>query len=173
MINLKQKKKSFIIAIFIYLIGIIAIFIQTKSEYNRIMKQREKYYIIMDANNKDILKIDKKYFFPTDIEKIKLKQKDNEKVYTIEDKKLIEDIMKEVDFGKFIYNQTSVDINEDIKVEIFNLSNLLSISLSKDDKNAILNYENKKFSVTVNDNFYNFIYELFNKISGEEKVDDN
>ena len=134
-------------------------------ENNRIKKQRDGYYIIMDKNQKDVLKIDKKYFNLEKIEKIRFSKKDEQRVYTVEDKKLIEDIMDKINFGKFVYDEDISEIEQDITVTIFNSSNLLTITLSKDDKNAVLDYNDKKFLVTVDEEFYDFIYDLYDKIS--------
>ena len=99
------------------------------------------------------------------IEKIRFSKKDEQRVYTVEDKKLIEDIMDKINFGKFVYDEDISEIEQDITVTIFNSSNLLTITLSKDDKNAILDYNDKKFLVTVDEEFYDFIYDLYDKIS--------
>lgn len=165
MLNLKKKRNAIFIAIFIYILGISIIFFQTMIENNRIKKQRDGYYIIMDKNQKDVLKIDKKYFNLEKIEKIRFSKKNEQRVYTVEDKKLIEDIMDKINFGKFVYDEDISEIEQDITVTIFNSSNLLTITLSKDDKNAVLDYNDKKFLVTVDEEFYDFIYDLYDKIS--------
>lgn len=171
--NLKKKRNAILVSILIYIVGLSLIFIQQKIEFYNIQKQREGYYILVDKNKKDILKIDKKYFLPKEIKKIKFLKKGDEKFYTIEDINLIEDLISKIDIGKFIYDKDILEIQEDITIEIVNLSNSLSISLSKDDKNAVLTYGDDKFFVTVDEEFYNFIYDLFDKILGEKEYNDN
>lgn len=173
MLNLKKKKNAILVSVAIYILGLSLIFIQVRLYDYKIQKEREGYYIVVDKDKKDILKIDKKYFLPKEIKKIKFSKKDDEKFYTVEDRNLIEDLISKINIGNFIYDKDILEINEDITIEIVNLSNSLVISLSKDEKNAALTYGNDKFFVTVDDEFYDFIYDFFNKILGEEKVNDD
>lgn len=166
MLNRINKKIGIIIVCFIYIIGIGFIFIQSSMEWNRIAKEREKFYIVMDSNKKDILKIEKKYLLSSEISKIYFTKTGDDKLYTVEDKALIEDIMSKTDFGKFVFDDSSMMSSVDISMEILNSGNTINISLSTEDKLALLKYNNSTFSVVVNDDFYNFIYNLFAKIKG-------
>lgn len=160
----KNFKKLIILISLIEIFGLCIIFLQTKIEINRILRDRENYYIVVDTNNKDVLKIDRKYLSSNELNRIKITKSGNDKKYIIEDKRLIDDIIAKIDFKNFISNPNLNMISEDLKISFEGNNNIFSISLSQEDKIAFLKYNDSSFLVTVSDEFYNFIYDLFSKI---------
>ena len=58
----KNIKFAIILTSIIEIFGLGIIFYQSSVEAGRIQKERDKYYIVVDVNKKDVLKIEKKYF---------------------------------------------------------------------------------------------------------------
>lgn len=161
----KNIKFAIILTSIIEIFGLGIIFYQSSVEAGRIQKERDKYYIVVDVNKKDVLKIEKKYLSSQELNKIKIIKAGNEKKYIIEDKKLIDDIISKVEFGKFVSNPSLNMGTEDLNIAFESNNNNVSISLSAEDRTAILKYNDSAFLVTVTEDFYNFIYELYSKIS--------
>lgn len=161
---MKNKKIGILIAILIYILGISIIFVQSKIEADKITKEREKFYIVMDTNKKDVLKIEKKYFNSSSINKMKIIKTGDDKIYSIEDKKLMEDIMDKMDFLKFVSDSSLNMSTEDITFEIVTESNVLSITMSQENKVATLKYNDSTLLVTVTDEFYDMIYSIYDKV---------
>lgn len=161
---MKSKKIGILISILIYILGIGIIFVQSKIEANKITKEREKFYIIMDTNKKDVLKIEKKHFDSLSINKMKIIKTGDDKIYSIEDKKLMEDIMAKMNFLEFVSDSSLNMSKEDITFEIATESNVLSITMSQEDKVATLKYNDSTLLVTVTDEFYDMIYSIYDKV---------
>ncbi|WP_311526024.1 hypothetical protein [uncultured Parvimonas sp.] len=161
----KNIKFAIILTSIIEIFGLGIIFYQSSVEAGRIQKERDKYYIVVDVNKKDVLKIEKKYLSSQELNKIKIIKAGNEKKYIIEDKKLMDDIISKVEFGKFVSNPSLNMGTEDLNIAFESNNNNVSISLSAEDRTAILKYNDSAFLVTVTEDFYNFIYELYSKIS--------
>ncbi|WP_308577365.1 hypothetical protein [uncultured Parvimonas sp.] len=161
----KNIKFAIILTSIIEIFGLGIIFYQSSVEGGRIQKERDKYYIVVDVNKKDVLKIEKKYLSSQELNKIKIIKAGNEKKYIIEDKKLMDDIISKVEFGKFVSNPSLNMGTEDLNIAFESNNNNVSISLSAEDRTAILKYNDSAFLVTVTEDFYNFVYELFSKIS--------
>lgn len=161
----KNIKFAIILTSIIEIFGLGIIFYQSSVEAGRIQKERDKYYIVVDVNKKDVLKIEKKYLSSQELNKIKIIKAGNEKKYIIEDKKLMDDIISKVEFGKFVSNPSLNMGTEDLNIAFESNNNNFSISLSAEDRTAILKYNESAFLVTVTEDFYNFIYDLFSKIS--------
>ena len=53
----KNIKLVFILVLLIEIIGLGLIFYQSSLERAKVRKEREKYYIVTDINNNDVLKI--------------------------------------------------------------------------------------------------------------------
>lgn len=161
----KNIKFAIILTSIIEIFGLGIIFYQSSVEAGRIQKERDKYYIVVDVNKKDVLKIEKKYLSSQELNKIKIIKAGNEKKYIIEDKKLMDDIISKVEFGKFVSNPSLNMGTEDLNIAFESNNNNVSISLSAEDRTAILKYNESAFLVTVTEDFYNFVYDLFSKIS--------
>ncbi|KXB64407.1 hypothetical protein HMPREF3181_01535 [Parvimonas sp. KA00067] len=161
----KNIKFAIILTSIIEIFGLGIIFYQSSVEAGRIQKERDKYYIVVDVNKKDVLKIEKKYLSSQELNKIKIIKAGNEKKYIIEDKKLMDDIISKVEFGKFVSNPSLNMGTEDLNIAFESNNNNVSISLSAEDRTAILKYNESAFLVTVTEDFYSFIYDLFSKIS--------
>ena len=161
----KNIKFAIILTSIIEIFGLGIIFYQSSVEAGRIQKERDKYYIVVDVNKKDVLKIEKKYLSSQELNKIKIIKAGNEKKYIIEDKKLMDDIISKVEFGKFVSNPSLNMGTEDLNIAFESNNNNVSISLSAEDRTPILKYNESAFLVTVTEDFYNFIYDLFSKIS--------
>lgn len=161
----KNIKFAIILTSIIEIFGLGIIFYQSSVEAGRIQKERDKYYIVVDVNKKDVLKIEKKYLSSQELNKIKIIKAENEKKYIIEDKKLMDDIISKVEFGKFVSNPSLNMGTEDLNIAFESNNNNVSISLSAEDRTAILKYNDSAFLVTVTEDFYNFVYELYSKIS--------
>lgn len=161
----KNIKFAIILTSIIEIFGLGIIFYQSSVEAGRIQKERDKYYIVVDVNKKDVLKIEKKYLSSQELNKIKIIKAGNEKKYIIEDKKLMDDIISKVEFGKFVSNPSLNMGTEDLNIAFESNNNNVSISLSAEDRTAILKYNDSAFLVTVTEDFYNFVYELYSKIS--------
>ena len=161
----KNIKFAIILTSIIEIFGLGIIFYQSSVEAGRIQKERDKYYIVVDVNKKDVLKIEKKYLSSQELNKIKIIKAGNEKKYIIEDKKLMDDIISKVEFGKFVSNPSLNMGTEDLNIAFESNNNNVSISLSAEDRTAILKYNESTFLVTVTEDFYNFVYELYSKIS--------
>lgn len=161
----KNIKFAIILTSIIEIFGLGIIFYQSSVEAGRIQKERDKYYIVVDVNKKDVLKIEKKYLSSQELNKIKIIKAGNEKKYIIEDKKLMDDIISKVEFGKFVSNPSLNMGTEDLNIAFESNNNNVSISLSAEDRTGILKYNDSAFLVTVTEDFYNFIYELYSKIS--------
>ena len=161
----KNIKFAIILTSIIEIFGLGIIFYQSSVEAGRIQKERDKYYIVVDVNKKDVLKIEKKYLSSQELNKIKIIKAGNEKKYIIEDKKLMDDIISKVEFGKFVSNPSLNVGTEDLNIAFESNNNNVSISLSAEDRTAILKYNESAFLVTVTEDFYNFVYELYSKIS--------
>ena len=161
----KYIKFAIILTSIIEIFGLGIIFYQSSVEAGRIQKERDKYYIVVDVNKKDVLKIEKKYLSSQELNKIKIIKAGNEKKYIIEDKKLMDDIISKVEFGKFVSNPSLNMGTEDLNIAFESNNNNVSISLSAEDRTAILKYNESAFLVTVTEDFYNFVYELYSKIS--------
>lgn len=161
----KNIKFAIILTSIIEIFGLGIIFYQSSVEAGRIQKERDKYYIVVDVNKKDVLKIEKKYLSSQELNKIKIIKAGNEKKYIIEDKKLMDDIISKVEFGKFVSNPSLNMGTEDLNIAFESNNNNVSLSLSAEDRTAILKYNESAFLVTVTEDFYNFIYDLFSKIS--------
>lgn len=162
----KNIKLVFILVLLIEIIGLGLIFYQSSLERAKVRKEREKYYIVTDINNNDVLKIEKKYLSPQELNKIVITKAGNDKKYIIEDKKLMGDIISKFEFSKFVSNSELTMGTEDITITFENNNNnVFSISLSAEDRTATLKYNEYSFLVTVTDDFYNFVYELYSKIS--------
>ena len=125
----------------------------------------KKRGIITDVNKKDVLKIEKKYLTATEIDNIKFTKSGDEKVYTIEDNRLIEDIIFMLDFSKFVYDDKMTMGEEDINLQILTSINKINLSVSAESKVATLKYNDSTFIVNLTDDFYNFIYDFYSKIS--------
>jgi len=82
-----------------------------------------------------------------------------------EAKKLMDDVISKLDFNKFISNSKLNMGTEDITISFESNNNTLSITLSAEDRAATLKYNDYSFTITVSDEFYNFIYELYSRIS--------
>ena len=107
----------------------------------------------------------KKYLSPQELNKIVITKAGNDKKYIIEDKKLMEDVISKFEFSKFVSNSELTMGTEDITITFESNNNVFSISLSAEDRTATLKYNEYSFLVTVTDDFYNFVYELYSKIS--------
>ncbi|XTI74069.1 hypothetical protein ACP4DD_05185 [Parvimonas sp. G1425] len=77
----------------------------------------------------------------------------------------MDDIISKIEFSKFVSNSELTMEKEDITITFESNNNVFSISLSSEDKTAVLKYNEYSFFVTVSDDFYNFVYELYSKIS--------
>ena len=97
--------------------------------------------------------------------KIVITKAGNDKKYIIEDKKLIGDVISKFEFSKFVSNSELTMGTEDITITFESNNNVFSISLSAEDRAATLKYNEYSFLVTVTYDFYNFVYELYSKIS--------
>ena len=80
----KNIKLVFILVLLIEIIGLGLIFYQSSLERAKVRKEREKYYIVTDINNNDVLKIEKKYLSPQELNKIVITKAGNDKKYIIE-----------------------------------------------------------------------------------------
>ena len=60
----KNIKNIVILVLIIEIVGLGLIFYQSSLERAKVRKEREKYYIVTDINNNDVLKIEKKYLSP-------------------------------------------------------------------------------------------------------------
>lgn len=161
----KNIKSIFIIVLIIEIIGLGLIFYQSSLERANIRKEREKYYIVTDMNKNDVLRIEKKHLSSQELNKIVITKAENDKKYIIEDKKLMDDVISKVEFSKFISNSELTMGKEDITITFESNNNVFSITLSEEDKTATLKYNAYSFFVTVSDDFYNFVYDLYSKIS--------
>ena len=161
----KNIKNIIILVLIIEIVGLGLIFYQSSLERAKVRKEREKYYIVTDINNNDVLKIEKKYLSPQELNKIVITKAGNDKKYIIEDKKLMEDVISKFEFSKFVSNSELTMWTEDITITFESNNNVFSISLSAEDRTATLKYNEYSFLVTVTDDFYNFVYELYSKIS--------
>lgn len=77
----------------------------------------------------------------------------------------MEDVIAKVDFTKFVSNSNLTMGTIDITINFESNNNVFTISLSAEDKTATLKYNEYTFYVTVSDDFYNFVYDLYSKIS--------
>lgn len=161
----KNIKPVYIIVLIIEIIGLGLIFYQSSLERANVRKEREKYYIVTDMNKNDVLKIEKKHLSSQELNKIVITKAENDKKYIVEDKKLMDDIISKIEFSKFVSNSELSMGKEDITITFESNNNVFSISLSSEDKTAVLKYNEYSFFVTVSDDFYNFVYELYSKIS--------
>lgn len=161
----KNIKPVFILVLLIEIIGLGLIFYQSSLERAKFRKEREKYYIVTDMNKNDVLKIEKKHLSSQELNKIVITKAENDKKYIVEDKKLMDDIISKIEFSKFVSNSELTMEKEDITITFESNNNVFSISLSSEDKTAVLKYNEYSFFVTVSDDFYNFVYELYSKIS--------
>lgn len=161
----KNIKPVFILVLLIEIIGLGLIFYQSSLERAKVKKEREKYYIVTDMNKNDVLKIEKKHLSSQELNKIVITKAENDKKYIVEDKKLMDDIISKIEFSKFVSNSELTMEKEDITITFESNTNVFSISLSSEDKTAVLKYNEYSFFVTVSDDFYNFVYELYSKIS--------
>lgn len=161
----KNIKNIIILVLIIEIVGLGLIFYQSSLERAKVRKEREKYYIVTDINNNDVLKIEKKYLSPQELNKIVITKAGNDKKYIIEDKKLIGDVISKFEFSKFVSNSELTMRTEDITITFESNNNVFSISLSAEDRTSTLKYNEYSFLVTVTDDFYNFVYELYSKIS--------
>ncbi|MFT4452202.1 hypothetical protein [Parvimonas sp. G1425] len=161
----KNIKPVFILVLLIEIIGLGLIFYQSSLERAKVKKEREKYYIVTDMNKNDVLKIEKKHLSSQELNKIVITKAENDKKYIVEDKKLMDDIISKIEFSKFVSNSELTMEKEDITITFESNNNVFSISLSSEDKTAVLKYNEYSFFVTVSDDFYNFVYELYSKIS--------
>lgn len=161
----KNIKPVFILVLLIEIIGLGLIFYQSSLERAKVRKEREKYYIVTDMNKNDVLKIEKKHLSSQELNKIVIAKAENDKKYIVEDKKLMDDIISKIEFSKFVSNSELTMEKEDITITFESNNNVFSISLSSEDKTAFLKYNEYSFFVTVSDDFYNFVYELYSKIS--------
>ncbi|EGV08722.1 hypothetical protein HMPREF9127_1374 [Parvimonas sp. oral taxon 393 str. F0440] len=141
------------------------IFYHSSLERAKVRKEREKYYIVTDMNKNDVLKIEKKHLSSQELNKIVITKAENDKKYIVEDKKLMDDIISKIEFSKFVSNSELTMEKEDITITFESNNNVFSISLSSEDKTAVLKYNEYSFFVTISDDFYNFVYELYSKIS--------
>ena len=66
----KNIKNIIILVLIIEIVGLGLIFYQSSLERAKVRKEREKYYIVTDINNNDVLKIEKKYLSPQELNKI-------------------------------------------------------------------------------------------------------
>jgi hypothetical protein len=163
---MKKNIKNVIILVFIIeFVGLGLIFYRSSVERGKIRKEREKYYIVTDINHNDVLKIEKKYLSSQELNKIVITKVENDKKYIIEEKKLMDDVISKLDFNKFISNSKLNMGTEDITISFESNNNTLSITLSAEDRAATLKYNDYSFTITVSDEFYNFIYELYSRIS--------
>jgi len=163
---MKKNIKNVIILVFIIeFVGLGLIFYRSSVERGKIRKEREKYYIVTDINHNDVLKIEKKYLSSQELNKIVITKVENDKKYIIEEKKLMDDVISKLDFNKFISNSKLNMRTEDITISFESNNNTLSITLSAEDRTATLKYNDYSFTITVSDEFYNFIYELYSRIS--------
>ena len=64
----KNIKNIIILVLIIEIVGLGLIFYQSSLERAKVRKEREKYYIVTDINNNDVLKIEKKYQLLTQTE---------------------------------------------------------------------------------------------------------
>ena len=64
----KNIKNIVILVLIIEIVGLGLIFYQSSLERAKVRKEREKYYIVTDINNNDVLKIEKKIFISSRIE---------------------------------------------------------------------------------------------------------
>ncbi|MFT4445296.1 hypothetical protein [Parvimonas sp. G1967] len=161
----KNIKPVFILVLLIEIIGLGLIFYQSSLERAKVRKEREKYYIVTDMNKNDVLKIEKKHLSSQELNKIVITKAENDKKYIVEDKKLMDDIISKIEFSKFVSNSELTMEKEDITITFESNNNVFSISLSSEDKTAVLKYNEYSFFATVSDDFYNFVYELYSKIS--------
>lgn len=161
----KNIKNIIILVLIIEIVGLGLIFYQSSLERAKVRKEREKYYIVTDINNNDVLKIEKKYLSPQELNKIVITKAGNDKKYIIEDKKLMGDVISKFEVSKFVSNSELTMGTEDITITFESNNNVFSISLSAEDRTATLKYNEYSFLVTVTDDFYNFVYELYSKIS--------
>ncbi|MBF1294646.1 MAG: hypothetical protein HXM96_00860 [Parvimonas sp.] len=163
---MKKNIKNIIIIVFIIeIIGLGLITYNSIVERGRIRKERDKYYIVTDINHNDVLKIEKKYLSTQELNKIVITKVENDKKYIIEDKKLMDDVISKLEFNKFVSDSKLTMDNEDITISFENNNNILSITLSSEGRTGSLKYNDASFLITVSDDFYNFIYELYSKIS--------
>ena len=161
----KNIKNIIILVLIIEIVGLGLIFYQSSLERAKVRKEREKYYIVTDMNKNDVLKIEKKHLSSQELNKIVITKAENDKKYIVEDKKLMDDIVSKIEFSKFVSNSELTMEKEDITITFESNNNVFSISLSSEDKTAVLKYNEYSFFVTVSDDFYNFVYELYSKIS--------
>ncbi|WP_455058825.1 hypothetical protein [Parvimonas micra] len=161
----KNIRPIVIIVLVIEFLGLGTIFYQSSVERARLRKEREKYYIVTDANKNDVLKIEKKYLSSQELNKIVITKADSDKKYIIEDKKLMDDVIAKVDFTKFVSNSNLTMGTIDLTINFESNNNVFTISLSAEDKTATLKYNEYTFYVIVSDDFYNFVYDLYSKIS--------
>ena len=77
----KNIKNIIILVLIIEIVGLGLIFYQSSLERAKVRKEREKYYIVTDINNNDVLKIEKKYLSPQELNKIVITKAGNDKKY--------------------------------------------------------------------------------------------
>lgn len=58
----KNIKNIIILVLIIEIVGLGLIFYQSSLERAKVRKEREKYYIVTDINNNDVLKIEKNIY---------------------------------------------------------------------------------------------------------------
>lgn len=58
----KNIKNIVILVLIIEIVGLGLIFYQSSLERAKVRKEREKYYIVTDINNNDVLKIEKNIY---------------------------------------------------------------------------------------------------------------
>ena len=75
----KNIKNIIILVLIIEIVGLGLIFYQSSLERAKVRKEREKYYIVTDINNNDVLKIEKKYLSPQELNKIVITKAGNDK----------------------------------------------------------------------------------------------
>lgn len=163
--NFKINKKvgiSFVILIIIF--GLFMIFFTTKTNNDEILRDRQRYHIIIDSNKNDVLKIEKKIFDISNIKYIKITRSNSETVYRIDDKTLMSDIISNINFEKFLYNQAYTMDTEDWTLEIGLSGKTSKFIFSNSSKIVKFNYNDTDFLLEVDDGFYNFMYELFGKL---------
>lgn len=161
--NLKKKIGLAVSALIIFL-GLGIIFLNVRAEKNDIVLDRSKYNIIVNSNNKDILKIEKNLFDSTNINYIKIYRNGSEKIYRIEDKDLIKDIISYVDFNNFKHKDNFTMEKEDLVMEISVKDKIVSFTFSDLSQVIKFKYNESEFLLEIDENLYNFIYELFNKM---------
>ena len=79
----KNIKNIIILVLIIEIVGLGLIFYQSSLERAKVRKEREKYYIVTDMNNNDVLKIEKKYLSSQELNKIVITKSGNDKKYII------------------------------------------------------------------------------------------